>query len=494
MSKQKNIEMALDVDQSKNKRFCVVLRAHDSGRIASVGTVMELDGLTIDRNVQDSGIRRILVSARPVALAKIESIVNPPTSDRSFQSSREYLKAKVSIQEEMDLKPTKDTAELVSLILKDYKTILDLYKRGVGTDASPLRTLEQADSAVLEEWASENFATSESFWKTVDMWQILCNTVRDDYQRRLTAERNEFMVGAAIKQGGILNLPVREEHLTPQDRQTLQEMRDKSIVEYIERGMDPTLDFQVLIAAKDYRERLTFFAKMVRNECQRLPELMLEAMRRKRKEKMMKSQGTPSEGAWVDGRRQEDQENTPKFPLQDAWFDEKFWEDSEEERTEEARKKASSLFDDKLWQEKKGSPRKGAWFDDRYWQDEIEEKKEPKGAWFQEEDKAKAARRKAASLFDDKQGEGKSAWFDDRYWQDEKGKKKKEPPKDGAWFQEEDRTEAARKKASLFSDDKPLQEQEKGIANSDAWFDNTHWEEDEFPNKDTWCDDGEYWQ
>jgi hypothetical protein len=123
----RNIQMALDLLQQEattgNPRFCAVLRAVDTGRIATVGTVLQIldakiqyndnyvnggdgassgSGSTIGQETSREGITRIQLTCRTCTeteggLVEIIGIENPKAASREsrLRRSPEYLRARV---------------------------------------------------------------------------------------------------------------------------------------------------------------------------------------------------------------------------------------------------------------------------------------------------------------------------------------------------------------------------------------------------------------
>lgn len=297
----RNVQMALDLGRLRvDRKFCVVLSATDTGRIASVGTVMEVVDIEMQRVEKDT-IRKIQVTCRPEATVDIVSIVNPEAAswESRIRKLPEYLKANVKYR--------KDTAQvdgndvLVTSILEDYNIVREFYLSGVGSDNLPPYAVENLRES-LPAWTSCNFDTETGFWFSLEQWQTLCNTVRDQQQSILSTNRNEVMVAAAAAKGGILTLPIHASDLPPEVRRQLQDMEVEAQEDFTEMGMDPCLDFQVLLSLPSYPEKLQLLSTMITRERQRLEMLQ---------------QQVPSAPVPRDFQEQ---------PRAGAWFDDSAWE------------------------------------------------------------------------------------------------------------------------------------------------------------------------
>jgi hypothetical protein len=80
----------------KNPRFCVVLRAMDTGRIASISTILEIVNATEQYEYGTLKISRIQLTCRAQQLVKIVKVVNGQGwTEKRVLRSNEYLRAKV---------------------------------------------------------------------------------------------------------------------------------------------------------------------------------------------------------------------------------------------------------------------------------------------------------------------------------------------------------------------------------------------------------------
>lgn len=292
----RNIEMALDLIRSQDRRFCVVLYAADTGRIAHKGIVMRV----VDLNIQDEGdgeIRRILVKCRPEKVVAIESILNPEAFSRESQirKSKEYLRAKVRLQSPILVVSEGETEDIIADLTEDYNAVRTMYKDGVGKRDLPHYITDFSES--LPEWTSRNFKTDIDIWKSCEVWQTLCNTLREGRQMILSADRNEAMVAAAMKKGGPLNLPIHIEDLEPDVRRELVDMEVQCQADFQKLGMDPCLAFQALISLETVLERLRFLSWMVRRERNRLESLALTERNFEKEDDLE----LPRKGAWFEG-------------------------------------------------------------------------------------------------------------------------------------------------------------------------------------------------
>lgn len=296
----RNLQMALDLmddddddsnDDSKGKGnnhqcFCAVLCASDTGRIASVGTVLKI--LDIAKQERDGQLIRIVVTCQAQGVVEICSIDNPNAAsyEQRLRRSPEYLNARVR---PLPPQPTKgddsnmDAPRIMSQLVEDFELVKTMYQLGVWSHKMPPQALVKLADA-LPTWTtttmtmttttsdleSDDDDNDQAFWNAAQVWQSLCYTVRHGRQMILSADRNELMVAAACEKGGPLKLPIHMEELDPVARRTIQTMEVQAQEEFIDLGLDPCLDFQAMISLASRAERLQLLSQLVSRERRRL--------------------------------------------------------------------------------------------------------------------------------------------------------------------------------------------------------------------------------
>lgn len=288
----RNIQMAQDLHQGG--RFCVTLAATDTGRLASVGTVMRI--LELEPHEREGQVKRIIVKCRAEELVDIEGIINPEAADREhrLRHPKDYLKAKVR-RRVIEPTPLEECEEIISNIIEDYNYVRATYLDGVGASDLPPFALEHLAQA-LPAWNANDLTTDSGFWEAALVWQTLAYTVREGRQMILSADRNELMVAAASAKGP-LKLPIHVSDLSPTDRFRLQELERQAQSDFLEMGLDPCLDFQVMLAMDDFKNRLKSLSKLISRERRRLEELALEPAA----ERELDEQPRNRTGAWFEG-------------------------------------------------------------------------------------------------------------------------------------------------------------------------------------------------
>jgi hypothetical protein len=93
---------------------------------------------------------------------------------------------------------------------------------------------------------------------------------------------NEIMIESEIKKGGMLKLPIKREKLGPDVQHVLNKLEEEACDEFHSLGMDPCLNFQILIGMREghsgdtdslneYQiQRLLYLGKLISRERRRV--------------------------------------------------------------------------------------------------------------------------------------------------------------------------------------------------------------------------------
>jgi Lon protease-like protein len=273
----RNVQMALDLlnpdtndrDDGGGGCFCAVLRTLDTGRFASTGTILRVV------HHHHHHLERITLQCVAEEVVEIRSICNPEAAKLEYRlkNPREYLRASVQRRQQKPLNDvmsdTNRTSDesLIKSILENYNHIRDLLIRGIGVEMLPMSCRDELSAKLPRLSDDTSLATEASaFWATVLDWQTLCNSFQEGHRSNLISTRNEMLVAAAIAQNnnGPLNLPVQLSDLKNRsDRDAIMALETKAQTEWIEFGMNPILDFQILIFETSQAKRLEYFAAML---------------------------------------------------------------------------------------------------------------------------------------------------------------------------------------------------------------------------------------
>lgn len=275
-----------DLLKTNKKQFCVTLRAKDTGRIARIGTLMEVDHADSQKD-HEGNICRVVVTCRAVTLVRINSVLNPTafSAENRLKRSSEYLKAAATVltngtrmnsagTDNDDNKNWEGASSGSTLeeLMKDFSMVRTMYDMGVGSD-SLMPAWRDVFRDALPDLSYDDLATPAAFWTTVELWQMLCNTLREHNYQQYSEDRNAFLEEARRRVGGMMEYPIRPSHLKVEDRIKAQQMDEKALDEFAKIRMEPVLDFQALLALPTQEERLDFFAGMVKRERERLVRL-----------------------------------------------------------------------------------------------------------------------------------------------------------------------------------------------------------------------------
>mmetsp|Transcript_14789 Transcript_14789/g.19301 ORF Transcript_14789/g.19301 Transcript_14789/m.19301 type:complete len:433 (-) Transcript_14789:259-1557(-) len=280
----RNVKMAQDLIQKneEDRVFCAVMRANDTGRIATVGTLMRIVSYD-EQLLWDGTIARIVLKCKPEKLVHIVRILNPEAWSREnrIKMSNEYLLANLLVmnvaRDQSKCMTYKKTQDQCADIIKMYDNIKQVYESvGAGTVSADVKKRLDMDDLppfALEALSSLPIMTSisveneHSFWSAAFIWQKVCFTVREAKRINLQALINELTIEVAMKSGGPLNLPVHREDLPFEKRMELNQIEHNATQEFISKSnMDPSLNFQHLLSVSSTSERISSLHRMLSME------------------------------------------------------------------------------------------------------------------------------------------------------------------------------------------------------------------------------------
>lgn len=282
---QRNIQMALDLGSNMTAVpgcFCAVLRAVDTGRIASVGTLMRIREQRVERNkaAANAGIsiRRVILTCTAESLVRIRHIVNPEAlSSLSYKLQNPSVYAKASVAKlpcdddgALDIINASLVSHLQNNLTRDFNSIRDLLLDPTKNMFSCFRRSMMTEKDELSDYFTPIVSPLDfgprSFWDQAAQWQVFCNTFQEDQRLNFVSQRNEMLVHFAMQKPGPLKLPVDVSSLDPQDRQSLEEWEMAVQREWAEQlqCLHPVIPFQCLIQHSDsYIDRLQWLATLV---------------------------------------------------------------------------------------------------------------------------------------------------------------------------------------------------------------------------------------
>lgn len=275
----RNIRMANDlIDPDKGSgfdgRFCVTLRASDTGRIAQTATLMRLVNVTRQESF-DGSLLAIRVECVAEGLVEVQQIINPNcwSKEQRIKKSDEYLVANVRPMGEDNMRKGDDDILVVQAIAEkaahDFDFVRRVYssKDGISTNELPEWAIDAVRSN-LPSLSARDFV--ESFWQCAEHWQQLSNTIRMVIRSELNSDVNEITIDEACKLGGPLKLPVHRSELPIDVQKRLNGMEEAAAQNFIELGNDPIVSFQIILSMKNGLDRLNYLALLISRERQRL--------------------------------------------------------------------------------------------------------------------------------------------------------------------------------------------------------------------------------
>jgi hypothetical protein len=250
-SEPRNVEMA-----TKEEYFVATQVSADRSSVAAVGALLRIDGVeNATRDASDQVLatpraqpRALRVRCSVVGRCRVTGIENPDAWRDPSRS--EYLVARVEDVEDDDPEASEAAAASAAGALRFLAASLARAGAEVGMDAA------EAGKALAE---AADFAERRDAWAALELWQRYAATRRAAVAAYHRAERDELIVDAKLREGGVLSIPVNEATLGDDARARLADL-DRRAAEYVEE-MDLADDafFQACLestAADDRLERL----------------------------------------------------------------------------------------------------------------------------------------------------------------------------------------------------------------------------------------------
>jgi len=282
---QKNVKMAMDLVDGKwdNCLFCASLRARDTNRVASVGTIMQLLD-TEDRSISGARtwpgnilptLNRVVANCRAVGVVEILSIEEHDYGPDDYliaQVRVHNLSGKTNGDNHATKKANGDDnfGSIAKQVIEDYQKVRSIYINSQSLASNELPKFARNAVQTLPTFDADEAHDETTLWKLVETWQMLCNTIRQSKRTMLQNVVNELSVKVAMQAKGPLELPVKRKNLPLDVQRQLEDMEQHAAQEFIELGMDPILDFQEILSMKDHRDRVKKLAWMIQRERSRL--------------------------------------------------------------------------------------------------------------------------------------------------------------------------------------------------------------------------------
>ena len=296
----RNIEprnVAMCRERSEFVSACI--DSEDFSSCASIGTVLRIDSVTsVLRPIgmvitdQPTGVLEVQCTVvgrvRLVACENLEAWRKP--------SRDEYLMADVETYEDEEPSATADAtadatvdatadatltttnatadegwwmgAQAAGDVANAFYRLVDGLLESADVDGKDAGLDVDAAVAALERAAE--FAEDGNLWAALDLWQVHCATRLAHAAALHRAERNEFVIDAALRRGGALKLPVPEYTLKAEDRAALVDLDARAADAASQMGLDDTAAFQACLEARQEATRAKLLLRGVQREADRL--------------------------------------------------------------------------------------------------------------------------------------------------------------------------------------------------------------------------------
>lgn len=120
--------------------------------------------------------------------------------------------------------------------------------------------------------ATASHVAAGAWWAALELWQRHCATRTAAAMAQHQAERHEVLIDAALRQGGPLQLPVREASLPSADRRKLYDLDRRNAEALGQVGLDDAHSFQACLEATSSRARAQTLLEGVEREARRLAQ------------------------------------------------------------------------------------------------------------------------------------------------------------------------------------------------------------------------------
>ena len=146
--------------------------------------------------------------------------------------------------------------------------LVDALFESAGADGMDTGVDVDATVASLERAAE--LAEEADWWGALDLWQMYCATRLAGASMLHRTERNEFIIDAKMREGGEIQIPVRESTLAEEDRVKLADLDRRAADAVTQMGLDDARAFQACLEARRPSERARSLLRGVQSEAERL--------------------------------------------------------------------------------------------------------------------------------------------------------------------------------------------------------------------------------
>lgn len=198
-------------EQSEFVAACV---SPDLSSCASIGSVLRIDDVRAAASdtsgkVLASTTSSNVLEVRCTVVGRVQLMDCTNVELWRRPEKNEYLLADVAAYEDEE-RLEADDESIADEVASALYRLVDLLLEGEATDCMDGGADVSAAVASLER-ATEHAEDGE-WWMALDLWQMHCATRLASASAMHRAERNEFVVSAKMRQGGVLQIPVDERY------------------------------------------------------------------------------------------------------------------------------------------------------------------------------------------------------------------------------------------------------------------------------------------
>ena len=118
----------------------------------------------------------------------------------------------------------------VKQVTDDYEKVRSIYINSQSLASNELPKFARNAVQTLPTFQTDDVHDGAKFWKMIETWQMLCNTIRQSKQTGLQSIINELSVTVAMQAKGPLELPVKRKSLPVEVQRQLEDIDILNII------------------------------------------------------------------------------------------------------------------------------------------------------------------------------------------------------------------------------------------------------------------------
>ena len=261
----KNIEPRNVAMAREQSTFVASLLDNDRKQCAEIAAVLRIDDVRA-ASADTSG--RVLASCESSTALQVQCTVLGRArlircdNLAAWETRETYLIAEVSNYDDDDVS-TEDTQLQNDVEDAVYRLVDALLEGEENTGIDVHATVDALEEAALH-------VSSGCWWEALELWQRHCSTRAMAMRAEHLTERNEFLIDAKLRQGGMLQIPVQEHTLPAEDRKKLLDLDQRAAEALDQMGLDDVETFQACLEARSTTVRAKRLLEGVLREAGRL--------------------------------------------------------------------------------------------------------------------------------------------------------------------------------------------------------------------------------